>query len=169
MWAKLAPRLHVLLTLGSLSLVLTSPWIVIGRRLRPQASFLDLWHVYFGLALLPLVLLFLFKNCRQGQWRLYFPYLAGNFRGLVQDLSALFRGRLPVAGGAGLFSVIEGLLVVLLLACCITGVFWFAQQGASSALFWRSLHANIAVAFVVFLVLHVLFAALHIVGIMGSE
>lgn len=166
MWERLGQRLHLVLTLGSLSLVLTSPWIVIGRRLRPQAGFLDLWHVYFGLALLPLALLFLFKISRHGQWRLYFPYLAGNFRDARQDLFAILRGRPPLAGGAGLFSVLEGLLILALLACCVTGALWFFQHGGDNALFWRGVHGGLAAGFIVLLALHALFAALHLVASM---
>lgn len=162
MWGKLSQRLHLVLTLASVSLLLTSPWIVIGRRLRPSASFWDLWHVYLGLALLPLTLWFLLKNCRNGQWRLYFPYLAGNFAEAWQDLAGLFRARLPLSGGAGLFSVIEGLLLLTLMACCLTGGLWFWQQGASEALLWRSWHIGFAQAFAVLLVLHVLSVALHL-------
>ena len=166
MWEKLGQRLHLAITLVSLSLVLTSPWIVIGRRLRPQAGLLDIWHVYAGLALLPLALLFGLKISRRGQWRLYFPYLAGHFHSAWQDCVALFRGRLPEAGGAGLFSVLEGLLLLLLLACCVTGGLWFLQQGGETALYWRSVHSVLAIAFVVLLVLHALFAAVQLVASM---
>lgn len=165
MWEKLGQRLHWLLLLGSVSLVLGSPWIVIGRQLRPAASLADLWHVYVGLALLPFSLLFFIKVCVHGQWRLYFPYLAGNLREFLQDIASLFRGRLPVAGGAGLFSVIEGLLVLSLFGCCLTGGLWFLQQGGSDALFWRDWHANFAVGFVVLLVAHVLGSALHLINL----
>ncbi|QDF66146.1 cytochrome b/b6 domain-containing protein [Shewanella sp. SNU WT4] len=166
MWEKFELRLHLLLMLASVSLLVTSPWILMGRQLRASASVWDLWHVYVGLALIPLALLFLIKNCRHGQWRLYFPYLAGNFTGLGQDCRALARGKLPVCGGAGLFSVVEGLLLVSLLGCAITGGMWFVQQGGSDALWWRSVHSDCAWIMVGALMAHVVCAALHVIDMM---
>ena len=55
-------------------------------------------------------------------------------------LSGLLRGRIPAAEGGGLFGLIEGLLLVLLLATAVTGAVWFAMQGSQEALAWRSHH-----------------------------
>ncbi|MBV7315845.1 cytochrome b/b6 domain-containing protein [Shewanella sp. NIFS-20-20] len=166
MWEKLQQRLHLLLILGSLWLIVTSPWVLIGRQLRASASWWDIGHVYLGLAMLPLAALFLLKNCRQGHWRLYFPYLGGQWQDVGRDCRNLCRGKLPVAGGAGLISVIEGGLMLLLVGTCLTGAMWFVQQGGSDALFWRGWHIDMAWAFGVGLIVHMLCAMLHVIDMM---
>lgn len=153
--------LHVLVLLLCVTLVCTSPWIVIGRQLRSNASFWDQFHVYGGLFTVLLAILFTIKVCAKGQWRLFFPWLIFDFSQLTADMSGLLKGKLPISGGKGLISVIEGLGVILLLLVCLTGLGWFLVA-PSEAITWRYYHQIFAQGFVGFIVLHALLALLHI-------
>lgn len=159
LWA----RLHVWLVLCCTFLVCTSPWIFIGKNLRNNASIWDYLHVYLGLFTALLAGLFLMRNTLQGKWHQYFAWLIGDWAQLKQDIKGLFNGKLPVAGGKGLFSAIEGIGMLILLGTGVTGALWFMYQGTPSALDWRSYHLACVDVFVGFLVVHVVLAATHII------
>ncbi len=153
---------HLALILLSIFLISTSGWIVMGRGLRANASVWDLLHVYLGLLAALLSVTFLLSNFVQGKWRQFFPYLAGDLSQVILDLKGLFKGKLPSAGGKGLFSLIEGIGLLLLFAVSVTGVMWFILQGSSDALPWRSWHHTFSHWFIGFVVLHCLCAISHI-------
>ncbi|GIU28326.1 cytochrome b/b6 domain-containing protein [Shewanella sp. MBTL60-007] len=153
---------HVLIIITSAYLILTSGWILIGRRLRPNASFWDQSHVYLGLIAAFLSITFLITTCLKGKWRQYFPWLVGDFSQLKADILGFFKGKIPIAGGRGLFSVVEGVGMLLFLAVGVSGIAWFATQGSSDALMWRGYHIHLAQAFIGFIVVHVIFACLHL-------
>lgn len=159
---KLADVQHLLVLGLSLVLVLTSPWITLRRGIPASAGVLDWAHIALGLLLVPLSLAYLATSTLGGRWREYFPWLAGELAGVRRDLAGLRRGRLPQPGGGGLYSVIEGLLVVLLTATAATGGAWFLLEGSRAALAWREWHIIIADALVVVLVVHAVAASLHL-------
>lgn len=162
LWQLLLARLHVWIVLCCLVLVCTSPWIFIGRSLRSNASVFDYLHVYLGLVCALLSLGFLLRNSLQGKWRQYFAWLVGDWAQLAQDCRGLLKGKLPVAGGKGLFSTVEGIGLLLLLATGLTGVVWFVYQGTPLAMAWRGYHQGFSQAFIGFLVVHTLLAASHV-------
>ncbi|MGS0673818.1 cytochrome b/b6 domain-containing protein [Shewanella sp. 0m-4] len=159
---------HVLIIITSAYLIFTSGSIVMGRRLRPNASFWDQSHVYLGLIAAFLSITFLITTCLKGKWRQYFPWLLGDFSQLKSDILGLFKGKIPIAGGRGLFSVTEGIGMLLFLAVGVTGLLWFATQGSSDALFWRGYHIHFAQGFIGFIVLHAVFACLHLLDFFRS-
>ncbi len=159
---KVAEYQHLILILLSLFLISTSSWIMMGRGLRANASVWDLLHVYLGLLASFLSITFLLCNLVKGKWRQYFPYLAGDLSQVALDIKGLFKGKLPAAGGKGLFSLIEGIGLLLLLAVSITGVMWFVLQGDSDALVWRRWHHFFAHGFIGFVILHCVCALSHI-------
>ncbi len=71
----ISEKLHVIVITLSVFLVVTSPWILIGSRLRAKASIWDSLHVYIGLIAAIFGLLFLLKNLLNGHWRQFFPWL----------------------------------------------------------------------------------------------
>jgi cytochrome b561 len=160
---RLAERLHLPVALLSVWLLLTSPWVHMYRRIPRDASLLEQAHVAIGLALLPLGLAFFYGCCRAGQWRIYFPWLAGRFGQVGAELGGLMRGRLPAAEGGGLFAFIEGLLLLALLATAVSGAAWYAAQGGSAAPDWRDYHIIMARCMIGLLLLHVAAALLHLV------
>lgn len=159
----LITHLHVWLATCCAVLVCTSPWIFIGRSLRKNASFWDYLHVYLGLVCTVLALLFLLHNTFNGKWRSYFGWLVGDWAQLKQDIAGVIKGKFPVAGGKGLFSVVEGIGMLLLVATGLTGVVWFVYQGTPIATDWRGYHIICAQAFIGFLIVHIVLAATHII------
>jgi len=159
---RLADSQHLVVLLASLWLVLTSPWITMRKGIPESAGFLDWAHVVLGLALVPLSLAYFATNTLKGRWRDYFPWLAGNFAEVKRDLAGIPKGRLPQPGGAGLFSLIEGLVLVLLVATALTGLGWFVLEGSRAAMAWRDWHIVAADALVVGMVVHAIAASLHL-------
>ncbi len=153
---------HLLVLLTALWLVLTSPWIALRSGIPESAGFLDWAHIALGLALVPLSLAYFATNTMGGRWREYFPWLAGDFTGVRKDLAGIPKARLPQPGGGGLFSVIEGIALILLLATALTGALWFLFEGSRAALAWRDWHVVAADGFVVVLAVHVVAASLHL-------
>ena len=107
-WRSIETKLHAAVLVMSLLLVCSSPWIFIAKQLSPKAGFWDVFHVYGGLFTAVIGLLFAIKVCTKGQWRLFFPWLVADFNQLNADISGMVKGRLPLSGGKGLLSVIEG-------------------------------------------------------------
>jgi len=130
------------------------------------AGFIDLSHVVLGLAVLPLVVVYAIACLHGGRWRLYFPWAAGAFAPVARDVAGLLRGERPMSEGGGLFSTIEGLLLLALLATAATGALWFAFAGAPEAYGWRAAHLWAARGTAVLLLLHVVAVSLHLVDLL---
>lgn len=155
-------RQHLLLALLSGWLILTSPWVEMFRRIPGNAGFIEYSHVALGLVALVLAASFTVSCTRRGRWRLYFPWLAGEFGELGRDLRGLLRREVPTVEGGGLFAVIEGLLLLALLATAITGAGWLLANGAAEAVGWRYNHALAARGMIALWVLHIVSVSLHL-------
>jgi len=153
---------HWLAAVLSIWLIATSPWISM-RRLVPQSpTFWDYAHIGLGLVLAVIAITYFITNIADAGWRRYFPWAAGNLADLKSDLNAIAKLKIPSAGGAGLFSLIQGLLLALLVATALTGVGWLVADGARSALAWREWHMLAANVFAWLLVAHVVSSMLHL-------
>lgn len=117
--ARLAERQHLLLALLSGWLILTSPWVHMLRRVPRNAGVLDYSHVVLGLVALALAVTFTYSCTRRGRWRQYFPWLAGRLGAAGRDLRGLLRLEIASAEGGGLFALLEGLLLLVLLATAV--------------------------------------------------
>jgi hypothetical protein len=155
-------RLHVAVALVAAWLVFTSPWVAMYRRVPEHPGILDASHVVLGFAALALALAYLFACARGGRWRLYFPWLAGHGGAALRDLAGLVRGDVPGAEGGGLFAVIEGLTLLLLIATAATGAAWYLEHGSVDALAWRGYHVVGARLLIGFVVVHVVSVSLHL-------
>ena len=164
-----AEKLHVIVITLSVFLVVTSPWILIGRSLRANASIWDNLHVYVGLVAAIFGLLFLVKNLLNGHWRQFFPWLSLDFSQCVHEVKQLTQGKLPSSGGKGIFSVVEGIGLILMALVSMTGIVWFITQGSSDALIWRKYHILFAQGFVGFLMVHIVFAMFHIIDMVRNS
>lgn len=153
---------HLLIILLTSFLIISSGQLMIGRQLRQNASVWDLSHIYLGIITTVLALSFFIACVYQGRWRQFYPWLRGDLAQLKLDIKGFVRGKIPVAGGKGLFSLVEGLTVLMLLSVCITGVGWIITQGSSDALFWRSYHSYFAYGLIIFICVHIIFALLHL-------
>lgn len=162
---KLRDRQHLLVALLCAWLILTSPWISMLRRIPASASWLDWAHVGLGFIAAVLAVGYTATCSLGGRWRLYFPFLGGGMAAVARDLGGLARGRIPSAEGGGLFALIEGLLLVALVATAVTGAAWFFQQGADTVLAWRQWHLYAARGLAGLIVLHVVTVSLHLVDL----
>jgi hypothetical protein len=162
---RLANPLHLAIAAGAIALLVSAPWLGMYHTLPQPPGAVNLAHVVVGLALLPLALLYVASCTLDGRWRLYYPWLAGDFAGLRADLAGLVRGRRPGSEAGGLFAALEGLLLVALLIVVLTGLFWWLARGGDAAVSWRAAHIAAAHAFAVLLVLHVIAVSLHLVDL----
>ncbi len=148
-------------------LVFTSPWVAMLRRVPEGASFFDYAHVVLGFAGLLLAVTYAFCCVKAGGWRTYFPWVAGPLGPAGRDVAGLFRGRIPSVEGGGLYSLIEGLLLLTFAGTALTGAAWFVAQGSDLALSWREWHIVTARCLVGLVVLHVLAVASHLLDFAG--
>ncbi|QSX34390.1 cytochrome b/b6 domain-containing protein [Shewanella avicenniae] len=159
----LLQSLHLLLMLLCAFLLIGSSNLMLLRSIPPTAGFWDLSHVWLGLLAAVLGVLFLGKLCVHGRWRLYFPWLVLQWRPIVADIKGLCKGKIPSAGGAGLFSLIEGITVLSLVTTGITGAMWFVTQGSADAASWRLWHHSAAHWFIGLMIVHVVCALSHLI------
>lgn len=163
---KLRDRQHLLVALLCGWLILTSPWVSMLRRIPSSAGWLDWTHVGLGFVAALLAVSYATTCSLGGRWRIYFPYLGGGGLGAVtRDLGGLLQGRIPAAEGGGLFALIEGLLLIALLATAATGATWFFLQGTDTVLAWRQWHLYAARGLAGLIVLHVVAVSLHLVDL----
>lgn len=160
--AALQNRLHALVVALCAWLFVTSPWVSMLRRVPAGAGWLDWAHVALGFVALAVGLLYVGACTRDGGWRSYFPWLAGEAGAAARDVGGMFRGRLPSAEPGGLFAVIEGLLLLALLVVGVTGAAWFVLQGSDAAVDCRAVHVLAARVLLGLVVTHVLAVASHL-------
>ncbi|MDT8438193.1 MAG: cytochrome b/b6 domain-containing protein [Wenzhouxiangellaceae bacterium] len=165
---RLAERLHLPIAVACVWLMLSSPWLQMRRLVPAEPGWINGLHLALGLVMAVLAAVYFLALMPNGRWRELYPWAAGRFGPLLRDLSGLLRARIPGAGGAGLYSVIQGLLVLALLAVAWTGVGWWASDGARIALAWREWHQLAAQVFGVLLVLHVVAVATHFLDFFGE-
>jgi len=132
-------HLHVVVALFVVWLIATSPWVSMLRRIPSDAGFFDYAHVTVGWLALLCSVLYAVTVAGGGRLRQYLP-----------------------GKTAGLGGVIEGLLLLALLATAATGALWFFMQGSAEAITWRSLHLYSARALIALGVAHVLAVAAHL-------
>ncbi len=165
LFERLAGRQHLAVALLSAWLILTSPWVAMLRAVARNASLLDYSHVALGFVTLFLAITYTVSCTRAGRWRQYFPWAAGEVGTVGRDIGGLLRGRIPVAEGGGLFALIEGVLLVLLLGTAATGAAWYFTQGSSEAIAWRASHIHAARWLAGTIVLHVFTVSLHLLDL----
>jgi hypothetical protein len=159
---RLNGPLHLGVALAAGWLILSSPWIGMYHRMPEEPGWANLAHVVVGFAALAIGGLYTAAVVQGGRWREYFPYLGGGMDAVGRDVAGLFRGRLPTVEGGGLFPMVEGLLLLALLAAGITGAAWFLVQGTETAVALREAHIVAARACAALVLLHFVGVALHL-------
>jgi hypothetical protein len=159
---RLSGALHLTLAVGCLWLLASSPWLRMVRHLPASPGFVNLAHVVVGLTVALLVPVYLL-HCSLGQrLQLCFPWLTGHMGAVKSDLAGLARGRWPAAEGGGLLAMVEGLLLLALLATGLSGAGWLLVQGSQAALAWYDVHVVCARVFAGLLLAHLLGVSLHL-------
>jgi hypothetical protein len=159
---RLNGPLHLGVALAAAWLIASSPWIGMYHRMPEEPGWVNLAHVVVGFAALAIGVLYTAAVVQGGRWREYFPYLGGGMDAVGRDVAGIFRGRLPTVEGGGLFPMIEGLLLLALLAAGITGAAWFLVQGTETAVALREAHIVAARACAALVLLHFVGVALHL-------
>ncbi|MEE4637274.1 MAG: hypothetical protein V2J42_00865 [Wenzhouxiangella sp.] len=157
---------HGLLILLLAWLILTSPWVHLYNRWPASPGFWVWAHAVLGLVALLLGLGFMLTSALQGRLGQYFPWALGRVGPLWADLRGLVRLKVPGNEGAGLFSIIKGLLLLALLATGVTGAMWLWTAGSQDAVAWRGWHIVSARFLIGALVAHVLATLAHLVDFM---
>ena len=129
---RLNNPLHLLIALACVWLVASSPWIGMYQALPDEPGAIDLSHVVLGLAMLPLGIVYFAACTVGGRWRLYFPWVAGQFGDIVRDLGGIFTGSAAGQRGRRSLCRVEGLLLLALLATALTGALWFLGRGTEA-------------------------------------
>lgn len=159
---RLTGPLHLGVALAAAWLIFSSPWIGMYQQMPDEPGFFNLSHVVVGFAALLMGAVYAVACAQGGRWREYFPWLGGNLGAVGRDVSGILRGRLPTVEGGGLFAMIEGLLLLALLAAGITGAVWFFALGSETAVAWRDHHILAARGCAAFVLLHFIGVALHL-------
>jgi cytochrome b561 len=162
---RLTNPLHLVIALACTWLIVSSPWLGMYHELPDAPGPINRSHVVLGLALLPLALVYFAACSLGGRWRLYFPWLGGQFDAVGRDLAGIFRGQRPGSEGGGLFATIEGLLLLALLVTAASGTLWFFTQGSDSAVLWRGHHIIAARCLGGLMLLHVVAVSLHLLDL----
>jgi cytochrome b561 len=159
---RLNGPLHLLGALAAAWLILGSPWIGMYDRMPEEPGWTNLAHVVFGFAALAIGVAYTAAVAQGGRWREYFPWLGGDLGAVGRDLAGLVHGRLPTVESGGLLPLVEGLLLLALLAAGATGVAWFFAPGTETAVALREAHIVAARSFAGLTLLHLAGVALHL-------
>jgi cytochrome b561 len=162
---RLSGPLHLALAVCAAWLLASSPWLHMYRSLPRPAGLFNLGHVALGLAALLLVLVYIAICSQGGRWRLYFPWLAGTLGAVGSDVVGIARGRMPTVEGGGLFAMIEGLLLLALLATGLTGATWLVLQGTDAAMAWCDVHVVLARCFGGLMLAHLAAVSVHVLDL----
>jgi cytochrome b561 len=157
-----ANRLHFAVAAGCGWLIATSPWVGMLRRVPADPGLLDVAHVVVGFATSALALVYAAMVTRGSRWRALFPLGPQGLGAVARDVRGLAQRRIPSAESGGIYALVEGLLLVALLAAVVTGVGWFLSQGGPDALSWRTGHIVSARVLIGLAVAHVLAVASHL-------
>jgi hypothetical protein len=159
---RIANPLHIAVAIVIAWLVFSSPWVELYKHLPADAGWITRAHVWLGFAALAMGVLYLGVCARGGRWRLYFPWAGGQLGAVGRDIAGIFRGQLPSVEGGGLFAMIEGLLLLALVAAGLTGALWFFTQGTGDAVAWRAWHIGAARTAVGLTLLHLVSVSIHL-------
>ncbi len=130
----------------------------------PLAKISDLAfiHIYSGLALLPVSLLFAAKVIMRRQYQDLYPWLSGQYQVIKDDINSLLRLELPEAKPSGLAATVEGLGILALILAVATGSVWYLTVLMSGPNEWLLSIHKLSVTFIqIYFFGHALFAMLH--------
>ncbi|GIU24124.1 cytochrome b/b6 domain-containing protein [Shewanella schlegeliana] len=156
--------LHFVVMIGVLlQLISSSLMHVHGDTPLNKIAELAFIHIYLGIVLLPLGIIFAIKVIMRRRLFDLYPWLFGRYEGIKEDAESLLKGSLPEPKPAGLAASVEGLGLLALLLALVTGAMWFLVvniSGPNELLL--SVH-KLAVTFIqIYFFAHGAFALLHL-------
>jgi cytochrome b561 len=83
-------------------------------------------HIFTGIILLPIALIFAFLVIKEHGIKYFFPYLFGDFSQLKIDLLKMKNLELPDPEAKGLATIVQGLGLGALFLALFSGLTWFA-------------------------------------------
>ncbi|WP_246335813.1 cytochrome b/b6 domain-containing protein [Vibrio marinisediminis] len=88
-------------------------------------------HVYAGLLLVPITLVFCYKVLKRRKLGDMYPWLSGNFTQIKEDLKTLRSFKLVESHPSGIAATVEGLGLLALLLALVTGTLWYFSASSS--------------------------------------
>ncbi|MGR5235654.1 cytochrome b/b6 domain-containing protein [Vibrio alfacsensis] len=128
-----------------------------------QISDLAFIHIYSGLVLLPVSLIFATKVIMRRKIQDLYPWLSGHYQVIKEDAESLLKLDLPEAKPSGLAATIEGLGILALILAVVTGSVWYLTVFTSGPSEWLLSIHKLSVTFIqIYFFGHALFAMLHL-------
>ncbi|WP_407333665.1 hypothetical protein [Enterovibrio sp. 27052020O] len=129
-----------------------------------QIALIDDIHIYGGLILLLVSMVFFVLVINRRHFSDLYPWAYGQFDTIKQDIRALLKWKLPEAHPGGLAATVEGLGLLALLLALFTGSWWFIlfSKGSTLAPDFLSMHKTAVGAIEAYVYGHGLFALLHL-------
>lgn len=157
--------LHLLILIWVLAQIISSSFM----HVHPDTSWnsintISQFHMYSGLILLPITLIFMAVVIRRRKLSDIYPWLYKNIDVIREDIKTLLTFQLPKARPGGLAATIEGLGLLALLLALVTGCLWYAaaSTGDMSALLLE-IHKTSVGLIETYFYAHGLFGLLHLV------
>jgi cytochrome b561 len=93
---------------------------------RQTIAYYGTWiHIYTGLSLFLIMLLFIFMELKHHGIKYFFPYLFGDFSHLKKDLQLLKQFKIPEPNAYGIATIVQGLGLSALTLVVSSGLTWF--------------------------------------------
>ncbi|UJF20259.1 cytochrome b/b6 domain-containing protein (plasmid) [Vibrio sp. SS-MA-C1-2] len=161
---KVEQILHGLTVLWVLIQILSSGLMHINHHaIWADISTLSLIHIYSGILLLPICLLFVFIIIKRRTCKDLYPWGFKYFYQLKVDLLILKQCKLPQPSPSGLAATVEGFGLLALLSSLLTGVAWFvAIKAGLDASFFLTIHKTTVGLIETYFYAHGLMGVLHI-------
>ncbi|MCF1426855.1 MAG: hypothetical protein LPH19_02495 [Shewanella sp.] len=158
-------RHGLILTAVILQIISSSFMHIHADTLPSSFGALDWYHIVVGLGLLLLVPVFMGILLKRRTCRVLYPWLAGSFNVIKEDIHTLQTLTLPPFRSAGLAACVEGLGLLALLLAALSGTLWFIgmRQGSSEAADLLNLHKNLIGLIETYIYGHGGFALLHFI------
>ncbi|MDD1793185.1 hypothetical protein L4D06_05745 [Enterovibrio makurazakiensis] len=135
-----------------------------GDTTHTQITLVDELHMYGGLGLMFVSLIFFIVVINRRHLSDLYPWAYGRFAAIQQDIRALVKWHLPEPQHGGLAATVEGLGLLALFLAIFTGSWWFVlfAKGSTLAPDFLSIHKAAVGAIEAYIYGHGLFALLHL-------
>ena len=124
--------LHALILIWVLVQIITSNFMHVHTTTQwDTINLVAKYHVYAGLLLVPIALVFFYKILMRRKIADMYPWLCGNFTQIKKDIKTLCSFKLLEPHPSGVAATVEGLGLLALLLALVTGAAWYI--GASTS------------------------------------